>query len=255
MRKLLAIFILLFIVSNNAQAGYFSYQALKNQFGFYFDTLSNASQESLMLRKADSLFFAQSGEKFDSFPKVRDKGSFNQFPCVTFYHLGTNSDIIGPEDPHKLILFNYCDSAIYNYGGDIKDYNSVFKKYLIPNIEFENVMKIIDLFLTTQYAVGSPRILRAPKEFDAVYDSLFPDVTILSDSALFRIIAEDKRKVSKAIKPLKYLREKGFQYIDFYAIGGPCKVEHWIIRVFPGTLRLDKREIIFKRLAACGFIE
>ncbi len=254
MLKFITMSLFMLMMTPLARAGYFSLNALENQFGFYLDTISVADQESLMLAKADSLHFAEKTERFDSYPGIACRGYFTRLPCISFYYLKTSSYVTGPEDPYKLIFYNHCDSAIYRYGGDIKNFNKVFGQYLFANFDIESTMKIIRLFLTTQYSVGPPRILWAPNDFEVVYDSLFPDVTILNDPFLFKCIEDDKLKAAEFIKPLKYKRTNEFQSFDFYTYGGTCKVVHWAISIFPDSLRLDKKETVMEHLAGCGNI-
>ncbi len=254
MLKLLILFALLLLITFDAEAGYFSLNALKLQFGFYLDTVPVADQENLMLIKADSAYFAEKGEYFESFPRIRARGNFSELTCVSFYYLGTSSYIPGPEDPHKLVFFNHCNNAIYRYGGDIRDFNVVFGRYISSIYNIEGAMKMINLFLTTQYVIGPPRILWVPNDFEVVYDSLFPDVTIMNAPFLFKCIEDDKVRAAEFIKPLKYKRTNECQSFDFYTYGGACKVEHWAISIFPDSLRLDKKEIVMEHLAGCGNI-
>lgn len=169
----LRVFFLSIFLVVESRAVFFSLEALEENYDFHLIKLSNSSQDSIFLTKVDSLWnYGLKGRAIEKI-RIRGKAISGQFPQITFYYVGTKTEMVGPEDCKNLIFYNTNNNRTYTYCGSIGDFNAVFYPKTDRLVNCDYSLKLIELFITTQYPIGPVYFFKGSEDFLNYYDSVF----------------------------------------------------------------------------------
>jgi hypothetical protein len=146
------------------------YIAKNGVFGCRVNGMEEPQFEELVLIKADSLRFAATSEPFPSPIEISGKYEFLDYPCLRMYSLwGGMPYSHWHEDVFERILFNVCDSTLYNFGGDCVKFSAVMNRFLRQNLSDSEMIELFSLFVNTLSVKQEFRPIKTVNDFDKYY--------------------------------------------------------------------------------------
>jgi hypothetical protein len=247
MLPLLIIFVGSWLSITNAQPLSIENKAMM---GFCDDVLMDKAIDSLIVRMADSIKYAETSERFERFPRVSANWRFSEMPCVELVYLRFNLLPITPapdRDPYMLILFNKCDSSFYHFGGGLESFTNVVKQYLANNSNPHELLRLLEFYLNTQSESNEVYIIDSVADFESIckqnviyegeWKNSFYDIGKLE---------KDKKLVKNVVKPAKIKKTKDGYRIEFYVYNySDRKIEYFKFLVKRSKIEIQKRKTYF----------
>jgi hypothetical protein len=214
------------------------------------DSTTNEGVESYLLQKADSLKFAESGQGFKHSLEIWGRYSFDRIPCVKMYVIWAGIPYHHSfEDPYERVLFNYCDSTIYHFGGNTNTFSSVFNTALDIDLQDDYYYELIQLYLNTLSVKGSYYLIKTKDDFRRFFDNeieKMSHVTGVDKSAVKNRwnYDNDIKVVNGLISPMDFIRNENSVVIKVYSWASQSgDIELWWFKILPGELIVLKREL------------
>jgi hypothetical protein len=100
----------------------------------------------------DSIIVAKGHKPIRFAPKIEERYSFDDFPCLHFYYLSTGSIEFGWDynRNYNYLFYNNCNSSIYRLGGGLESFNKVFRPLIVAANDSSSLEKLIMLYLNTE---------------------------------------------------------------------------------------------------------
>ncbi|UCC79480.1 MAG: hypothetical protein JSW64_14630 [Candidatus Zixiibacteriota bacterium] len=230
-----------------------------NVLGCMDATFYSESHDNYLLDVINSLKRSNEGKGFRQKPEISRRFHFKNIPCVKMYSLW-----VGPwpyysyEDPYEDILFNICDSSLYIFNGDSKDFSSVFHEYLDTDLKDYDYYEIISLYLNTFSIKNSVYPLKTIDDFNKIYETEFiramhylnVDIEHLKKRWNYE---NDVELVNNILKPMEIFRGENDIIIKIYCWlrkGG--ELEFIQFKIGHGELSIIERKRILSNVGPFG---
>ncbi len=181
----------------------------------------------------DSIIVAKGHKPIPFTPKVEERYSFDDVPCLHFYYLSTGSIDFGWDynTNYQYLFYNNCNSSIYRLGGGLESFNNVFRQLIVAANDSSSLEKLIMLYLNT-------------KTYSNIYFEVnsFDDILVHYPDTLSWFSGElnyDRRLINGLLKNRPEYYVKDSQEIRLYTWNlSNGKIEYWHFKIKDGKLVL-----------------
>jgi len=230
------------MLSQNARASE-EFIGNKALFGCYEDSLFSTELALFALERIDSLTLNTYAEKFDPFPAVDRKYSFEKIPCLKMLRLVWTRDgwNFMETNPFEAYLLNTCDSTFYPFGGNAAKFTLVLKDYLHNNFKPEIIMELLGLYINTLSIDYSYYIVNSYDDLEKAAGELLAKNYINFPEKKLR---EDIERFRNSIEPISIKNDSNSYAVSF------CtwrqwktfwNLEYWHFRVSQEEIRVIDR--------------
>lgn len=182
----------------------------------------NPDIEAYMIHVLDSVRNSKTDRPFYKYPEVEERYTISNLPCVKMYLLNTGIIEYGVdfESNYQFVFFNECDSSIYYFRGGIESFSKIVRQFLTTELNENNVLDLIDLYLNTQSFSYPYYIIGSYEDFSNAdpASEYFSDDEFKNDSTIVSNVVKppEINKVENHIDIKIYTWEQSTGNIDFW---------------------------------------
>ena len=244
-------FVILIILSCFVQASASIFFLGENKL---LDIMSRDSIDTIdmtyLLNKVDSIRSSEFSAPSVSAIGILEKYSISEFYCIKAYQLDDGHDTSAPfnVDPYEQVLFNTCDSTLYQFGDCTKRFSALVKNYL-PDLTVKSKNKIaelIKLYLNSLDVNDGYFIVSSLDDYKNIWEYMkerryFMKKVFTDDEINRDIISADQY-----IRPLEIIDSEG-SFITIRVISWELfygKIESWEFKISDSVFELRYRHLL-----------